>query len=670
MNFGFPQFLWALLALSIPLLIHLFNLRRPKTVFFSNTRFLKQLEERSKSIKRFRYWLVLSMRILALSAVILAFTLPYEAGDSAGSEEKSFLHIYLDNSLSMERTGSQGSLFNQARLYSSELLNAMDDQVQVQLITNDFEPRYQRYYSAREVNDLVQEIDYSPEHRSIKELIDRFRNLDRKESSARHHYVLVSDFQSGILPREEIKLSDKESLSLVPLSALQPNQNLAIDSLAFGSPVFVPGLVQEMEIYIRNYSEVTAQDVNLQFLLNDTLQNTQVLDLPAGETGTALFKFSPRKQGSYQAKLSIDKGQPGFDNNFYFSFQTLSSQKVYYLSENKEDYLPFGIFRNQYFDYRKDDPRELDYAFLKDCRLVIIQSDLALSQSQEQQLKEHLKAGKNIWLFPGEKADVYSAQLARLNINIADRWTKDSLMAQVFNAQDPYLEKTFIPSKKAPLLPFSRAYLRNLESTSINLVGASERVPLISRVTRNKGSVFYSLTSAKPDKSNLGEHPIIIPLLANAALFSGQRPRNYLRLGNSGDYQSLEAPRLESALEIKTENGNLIPLQRFENERYELSLPVGEIDPGSYPVLRNGEVLSWISVNSNPKESEMKESEDLNALFDSPIEILDPDSTLDNDILQAGILQESQSLSAWFLAAAILFLLSEMLFLPSKSRSK
>ena len=49
MNFLYPNFLWALTAIAIPIIIHLFNFRKFKTVYFSNVAFLKNIKEETKS---------------------------------------------------------------------------------------------------------------------------------------------------------------------------------------------------------------------------------------------------------------------------------------------------------------------------------------------------------------------------------------------------------------------------------------------------------------------------------------------------------------------------------------------------------------------------------------------------------------------------------------------
>jgi len=65
MQFLYPSFLYALLALAIPIIIHLFFFRRFKKVYFTNVRFLKEIKEETSARQRLKNLLVLLMRLLA-----------------------------------------------------------------------------------------------------------------------------------------------------------------------------------------------------------------------------------------------------------------------------------------------------------------------------------------------------------------------------------------------------------------------------------------------------------------------------------------------------------------------------------------------------------------------------------------------------------------------------
>ena len=77
MSFVYPNFLWALFLLIIPIIIHLFNFRKYKTVYFSKVDFLTEVVEDSKSGNKLKHLLVLLSRLLLITALFLAFAQPF-----------------------------------------------------------------------------------------------------------------------------------------------------------------------------------------------------------------------------------------------------------------------------------------------------------------------------------------------------------------------------------------------------------------------------------------------------------------------------------------------------------------------------------------------------------------------------------------------------------------
>ncbi|HET7818230.1 MAG TPA: BatA domain-containing protein, partial [Bacteroidia bacterium] len=100
MNFVFPQFLFALFAVSIPIIIHLFSFRRYKKIYFSDIRFLKEVTQEAKSRNKLKHLLILLTRILAVSFLVLAFAQPYIPTNKkkAAIGGINAVSIYVDNS--------------------------------------------------------------------------------------------------------------------------------------------------------------------------------------------------------------------------------------------------------------------------------------------------------------------------------------------------------------------------------------------------------------------------------------------------------------------------------------------------------------------------------------------------------------------------------------------
>src|SRR5215510_4953280 len=99
MSFVYPGFLFALFAVAIPILVHLFNFRRFKKVYFTNVRFLREIRQDTRNRSRLKHLLILASRILAVIFLVLAFAQPYiplkGTKISAGVKKVS---VYIDNS--------------------------------------------------------------------------------------------------------------------------------------------------------------------------------------------------------------------------------------------------------------------------------------------------------------------------------------------------------------------------------------------------------------------------------------------------------------------------------------------------------------------------------------------------------------------------------------------
>src|SRR5215510_9926112 len=102
MSFLYPGFLFALSAIAIPIIIHLFNFRRYKTIYFSNVRFLREVKEKTDARSRLKHLLILLCRILAISFLVFAFAQPYiKSKTTPVASGKKAIGIFIDNSFSM-----------------------------------------------------------------------------------------------------------------------------------------------------------------------------------------------------------------------------------------------------------------------------------------------------------------------------------------------------------------------------------------------------------------------------------------------------------------------------------------------------------------------------------------------------------------------------------------
>jgi len=146
MSFVYPNFLWALLLLIIPIVIHLFNFRKYQTVYFSKVDFLTEAIEDSRSGNKLKHLLVLLSRLLMISALVLAFSQPFIP--TLGNEKtENITSIYIDNSFSMQAIGQDGDLLNEVKNKAIDLVKSLNEDEKINLLTTELLSKDQRFYS-------------------------------------------------------------------------------------------------------------------------------------------------------------------------------------------------------------------------------------------------------------------------------------------------------------------------------------------------------------------------------------------------------------------------------------------------------------------------------------------------------------------------------------------
>ncbi|MEC9055357.1 MAG: BatA domain-containing protein, partial [Verrucomicrobiota bacterium] len=105
MTFLQQAMLWGLFAVSIPVIIHLLNRRRFRTVEWGAMQFLLKATKESRGKKRLKHFLILLMRSLAIAALVLAIARPLAGGFLGwGGGRVETVILILDRSASMERS--------------------------------------------------------------------------------------------------------------------------------------------------------------------------------------------------------------------------------------------------------------------------------------------------------------------------------------------------------------------------------------------------------------------------------------------------------------------------------------------------------------------------------------------------------------------------------------
>ena len=108
MSFLQPALLWGLLAVSLPIIIHLLNRRRHRTVKWAAMDFLLKATRESRGKKKLKHIVILTCRALAVAALVFAIARPLLGGFLGFGASVDTVVLILDRSASMERSEADG----------------------------------------------------------------------------------------------------------------------------------------------------------------------------------------------------------------------------------------------------------------------------------------------------------------------------------------------------------------------------------------------------------------------------------------------------------------------------------------------------------------------------------------------------------------------------------
>ena len=677
MEFVNPGFLYGLFAISIPIIIHLFNFRRFKKVYFTNVSFIKELKQQTQKQSRLKHLLILLMRILAIAAIVLAFAQPYIPVTQAviNPREKNAISVYIDNSFSMQAESEKGMLLDEAKEKANEIVSVYKNSDVFQLLTNDFEGRHQRFVSKDEFFDLVDNITISPVVKTLSEVYTRQQTIFRDNPGPQRTTYAISDFQYGILEGKYPDTDSTTSSYLSPLNALNKD-NLYIDSCWFNSPVQQKNHAIELTVRIQNNSANKYEKIPVKLFVNEKQRAIASFDIGTYGTAEVILGYTNYDAGIQYGRLEIDDYPISFDDKFYFNYLVSDVTHVLAINGNGENLYLNSLFKkDSAFRYQNVKQGNIDFSNLGSYQLIILNELSSLSSGLEQELVQFVKNGGSLIILPPEQLDVnnYRNILSALDLsNYSSLDTTDTKVSFI-NLEHPLYSDVFdeIPDNIDLPVVFQRYKIKvNTYSRQETILELRGGVPFLNVHNVGGGKVYLFAVPFQPSFSNFPKHAIFVPTLYKIAISSiitdnlfyviGENeviPVRNLDLAND---HILVIRDLESEFEF-------IPELRRINKRVDIYTH-GQITIAGNYTLYNGETpLKGMAFNYNRAESKMNfyTTEELgDRLIDLGLTNVQILETAGKPFVQTlSEISQGIRLWRWFVLLALAFLLAEILLL-------
>ena len=293
MKFENPIILYFLLLLIVPILIHLFNLRRYKKVFFSDIFFLKRVKKETRKKRELKKWLILCSRMLLISAIILAFAKPYMPTKNIASKAKSF-SIYIDNSLSMgilNKTTNTSSI-EEAKQVALEIVKSLDEDQKINIITNDYSYNNQKFQNKEKAIEIIDKIELSPFNTNICDIINRQNNLYDNTKSL--YKFIISDFEYNFIEKSNCNIKNDNNLQTIYITTSNKN-NISIKSCEFEHSFHKKGQKEQLIVELENHGKENADSIQFKLYINVYKKRSYKKDF-----FRILFSSSSKWNKSYQ----------------------------------------------------------------------------------------------------------------------------------------------------------------------------------------------------------------------------------------------------------------------------------------------------------------------------------------------------------------------------------
>lgn len=675
MSFLHPAFLWALTALAIPVLIHLFQLRRFKRIDFPNVRYLAEVSQQTRARKKIQHWLVLIARLLALACLVLAFAQPYipSSSTNAGTGQRG-VSIFIDDSFSMDGQNARGRLLDQARRGAQEAVMAHGPGDRFQILTGRFEGRQQIMLGRDEALEAAAQVDVGPYSRRMSHVILRQREaLSGSEAPVKRSF-LFTDLQRSITDVENWTNDTLVPTVIVPIPSSQVD-NLSIDSVWFASPVRRAGQNEQLHVRVRNHGDQELVNVPLRLTINGRQRALATFGVEGGATVDTSLRFMTEQTGEHWGEVALNDHPVVFDDRLHIGYNVIDRLRVLLVSggDQATDRLIASVFAgDSVHTYEEQAYRAIDLSALDRQDLVILNGLPEISTGLQNALDAFVEGGGSLTIFPpsaGDPSD-HAALYGQFNVAAPARMDTSLVRVERIDLEHPFYRDIFQTMPRNVDLPVVRERwsLRPPPGSDV-LLRTQDGGAYLARVDHGNGTVFVSATPLAESAGTLTRHALFATSLLRMAELSRPMGTLYHTIGDDAviTMEGLELTGDQPPRLLGPDGTELVPEIRRGANSVGLVLHDQDLPEGPYALVRENDTIAMIAMNFPRRES------DLSAYTPDQLEQelvqrgLNTFSVMDTGIedlsLRLSELDQGRKLWKWFILLALIFLAMEVLLL-------
>ena len=667
MRFLYPNMLWGLFALLIPILIHLFNFRRHKLVYFSNTAVLRSIQQENAKTRKLKYLVTLLLRCLFIVGLVLAFAFPYRPEKQINvNTADNLVGIYIDNSMSMKGQSQRTTLMEDARQSARDLVHKLNPSNRYLLMTNSFEVQNEYPMNQEEMLDQLDRMNVDGAPMPMGEVIDRFEMLGKQHGFATSTLFVYSDFQRNTFGLSAAKADTTLQVVVVPMTP-EFTTNLYIDSVWLASPIVQPGLTNDLNVRIVNQGDKEVKGLPVTFNMNGAMAASTTVDVEKNGTQDIIMQFVVDGTGDQRCSVSLNDHPIIFDDTYDFVLGVKPSLSVIELgSEATSCALLFED--DEQFRYTLMEPSRFDLDQLAKAQFIIVNETANLNETLQQTLLDNVADGAALLVFPSKDDLKNNAFLLnKLGLSAMELDTNATVVEDLALRHEFFSDVILDMPQHADLPKVKRHVRLKTNGFATPLLTLQNGDPLLMTESVGKGQVMVMASALDPKWSDLADNALFVPILVKAAFLGGKMDRLSYTIGQD-KMLMLNDMNLEGDHRFLFVNADrsfeLMPASEVRNGKVYLYLNDNLPSAGFYDLLVNDTLNRVTAWNESRLESRM-DFADRSAIEPAfkkagfnVAAVLDTSDFATADLVEA--MAHQSELWKWFALMALLALLGEI----------
>ena len=600
-----------LAAVLVPIIIHLFNFRRYKTIQFSKVQMLEEIQKKTKRASQIQQLIVLALRVLGIACLVLACTQPFLRGSDKNTKKGNVVALFVDNSYSMETESKNGSRLYDAVDAAKNIVQSFDFSDDFVLTTQDFTGEESHLLNKDQVLDMLDRIAVSPNSHSFKE-IHAFENHTLQQSNKANviHYY-ISDFQKNNFDISVLRNDSSAHIGLIPTPAEQLS-NVAVDSCWFLTPVFRLGNTITLVARIHNYGSEEVQKVPVKLHVNEKQKAIAAIDIAAGAYADCHLTYRIDEGGTNCGKVSIEDAPITFDDDLYFTYDVSENSTVTVIYDREPNRFLAALYgKDSVFTYQPMGYQQVNYTQLRQSAVVVLNEVPTISSGLADELTKFVKAGGTLLVFPAAKADNSVNNLLRsLNTGTYGNLVKSTLKCKSVNRESLYFKGALETEDARIDMPQTLQHFAIAGGSNgcEVIMTLEDGAPLLVSYPAESGKIILSAVAMNDDYGNAHRHALFFVPLHNIGIMNAAQQKLYNVIGVD-QMQRVMLPSDGSdeavVLRARKGGGEFIPEQRRLGNETALYFHNQAKTSDWYDIMRGGQVLGTLAFNLSRRESDL-----------------------------------------------------------------